>query len=729
MATRIRRSSSESTTSTNGFDLPSRMPRRLSNTRWNTSTTSGTTWSRILTAGGVTLQDAYEAGNTITTDSTEGDVTITGTEDLIVTTSDLLVDTTASISLDADASSNFTVAASTAGALDLTLSSTNAGAGTGNVLVSSDDEIDLNAGGLLDINAGANMDVDVTGTYDMLASGTFSIAGTGASNVTADSGDLVLSTTTSGELDLTSADLMDVNAGANLDIDVTGTFDMLSTGVFSIAGTGASTVATTSGDLTLSTTTSGDIFVTAAGEVEMTADCIGVHPNSGNEDTSSFHSEMGRFQLWGTSATTGNGSYVGHNTQRVSTTAKEAGTWVVLSTSATVTDSIVATTAATGALDANVEVASSALFSVGDLVTITGSAVHCNDDLYEVASIPDGTNIRLRGPNGATARVTTFTGLDLAPGGAGGTIQKATVSVIQTGTDGLWEGGTGDDDTIAFLNFQGATTLQEAYENGNTITTDSTEGDVTIGGTEDLIITVSDLNVDTTATSTLNADAASNFTVDTTGAAQDLILSVAGATDSSLVLSSSGTGGDALQITATAGGIDVNVVASDANALEVSDGTNEYINVNSTDVTLDLNQFTDIVGSGIGIRIVTDDALVAGDLVTIATSGNVELADADTGTSEDAFVMGVSTGTFAGTNTARIFTVPGSLVPMRFAAAPAAANNGDTVFLDTTSGQATLTPPGSGIRVIYQVGYLQGGNGATTTPTVLFMPRLVATVP
>ena len=174
--------------------------------------------------GGVTnLQEAYEGGNTIVTDATNGLLDVSGTQ---------------AISLDAGGASNFTVAGAA-----LTLSTTTSG----------------------DVVASAAGNVDVDGTNVLVdATSAISLDGAAASNFTVAGADLTLSTTTSGELDLTSAGLMDVNAGANLDIDVTGTFDMLSTGAFSIDGTGASNVTATSGALTLSTTTSGNVVLTPA---------------------------------------------------------------------------------------------------------------------------------------------------------------------------------------------------------------------------------------------------------------------------------------------------------------------------------------------------------------------------------------------------------------------------------------------------------------------------------
>ena len=139
----------------------------------NTSTGSGTSWTLLAAGGGNSLQAAYAVGNTIVTNSTDGDFDVSGSE---------------AISLDASAASNFTVASA-----GLTLSTTT----SGTLLVSS--------AGLVDIDAAANLDVDVTGTMDFLSTGAFSIDGTGASNVTATSGNLTLSTATTGNVTLTPA--------------------------------------------------------------------------------------------------------------------------------------------------------------------------------------------------------------------------------------------------------------------------------------------------------------------------------------------------------------------------------------------------------------------------------------------------------------------------------------------------------------------------------------------
>lgn len=227
---------------------------------WETAKGSSTGLSFTdLSTGGNTLQESYEAGNTITTSAGEGDVIIAGTEKLQVTATgglnldapfdfdstsfDVQMTGTNGFSIDGTAASNVSV---TAG--NLTLSTVTSG------------DIDIASAGDVDVD-GVNVQLD--------ASSAFSIDGAASSNVSVTGADLQLSTITTGELDLTSAELMDVNAGANLDIDVTGTFDMLSSGAFSIDGTGASNVSATSGNLTLSTITSGDVDILAVGDVDV----------------------------------------------------------------------------------------------------------------------------------------------------------------------------------------------------------------------------------------------------------------------------------------------------------------------------------------------------------------------------------------------------------------------------------------------------------------------------
>jgi hypothetical protein len=139
--------------------------------------------------GTVTLQQAYENGNTIVTSATEGPLDVSGTE---------------SISLDSSSFSNFTVTGA-----DLLLSTVT----SGDVFVTSADAMTLTSGALMTLFAGANLDVDVVGNATVDATGTFSIDGVGSSNVTTTSGTLDINTLTAGPINVVAADGVLVRAG------------------------------------------------------------------------------------------------------------------------------------------------------------------------------------------------------------------------------------------------------------------------------------------------------------------------------------------------------------------------------------------------------------------------------------------------------------------------------------------------------------------------------------
>lgn len=114
--------------------------------------TGSFTFVDVITGGGLTLQTAYEGGNTITTSAGEGDVIIAGTESLQITSTN---------GLDVDTIADFDV---------------------------------------------STFDVQMTGTNG------FSIDGTAASNVTVDGGNLDLATTTSGSVLLDGIDGVEINS-------------------------------------------------------------------------------------------------------------------------------------------------------------------------------------------------------------------------------------------------------------------------------------------------------------------------------------------------------------------------------------------------------------------------------------------------------------------------------------------------------------------------------------
>ena len=55
---------------------------------------------------------------------------------------------------------------------------------------------------------------------------------------------------------------------------------------------------------------------------------------------------------------------------------------------------------------------------------------------------------------------------------------------------------------------------------------------------------------------------------------------------------------------------------------------------------------------------------------------------------------------------------------VKFSAAPASSSNGSPVFVSSTDGLATLTPPTTATNSVFKIGTLEGADGSTTTPLV-----------
>lgn len=330
-------------------------------------------------------------------------------------------------------------------------------------------------------------------------------------------------------------------------------------------------------------------------------------------------------------------------------------------------------------------------------------------------------------------------------------------------------------------------TLQSAYDNdvdgGNAnIVTTPADGAVVIAGTEKLQITAAaGLDVDTladfdvtvfdvqmTGTNGFSIDGTAASNVSTT--AGDLTLSTItsgawiGASAGTLTLDAAGvlelnSSGGAISIGNDANAFAINIgtgVAArtltygnltgatgqffntgtagftfrfqpaDSDGFKVYDGTLTYIQADST-AGLEATRVPQVLllssGKAAGIELVAGEALVAGNPVRINASGEVVKADADTGTTTNAWVIGFNRAAVAAAGVAQILSVPGTLIPMKFAVAPAGASNGSLVYLSTVAGDVQLTPPSGSGSVTYTVGILQGADGATTTPVVLYLPQ------
>lgn len=122
------------------------------------------------------------------------------------------------------------------------------------------------------------------------------------------------------------------------------------------------------------------------------------------------------------------------------------------------------------------------------------------------------------------------------------------------------------------------------------------------------------------------------------------------------------------------------------------------------------------------------DTIAIGDLVTFDSAGDIVRASSSF--SGGAWrVVGVAATAATSSSPVDVFTNHGSLAGMTFGSAPAASANGSLVFLDSTLGRATLTPPTAGGNTRTLVGELQGADGIDVSPNVIFFPQFISRIP
>lgn len=120
------------------------------------------------------------------------------------------------------------------------------------------------------------------------------------------------------------------------------------------------------------------------------------------------------------------------------------------------------------------------------------------------------------------------------------------------------------------------------------------------------------------------------------------------------------------------------------------------------------------------------EAITTGDLLALDTAGDVIRANSSIAAGNYE-VIGVSTQTVGSGVPVQVVTHSGVVTNVNFTAAPAAASNGTLVFLSTSSGLASTTPPSPpGGNTFFTIGTLQGADGVTTSPAVVFRPQFLA---
>lgn len=448
----------------------------------------------ISSGGAISLQEAYEAGNTITTSTAEGSVAITTTVDdahnaFTVTSGAHTVST----------GGNLITATTTANASGNAISITNAGTGTGifenNTGTGSALDIQDSGTSVLLINGSGAVSVTPTSgqnaTITSAGAGVVDInSGSGGIDLDATAGNISLATNTSGNIELASAGTVDVQATGAVTIDSSGS----TIGIGTDSNDGAINIGTASAtgrDITIGNATGDSSVVVNAGTGEILL-------NAGTTIN-------GNLNVLGTTTSIDSvvvniaDNYLYLNKDYTTASGKTGGLVVNYLPTAT------ADAADTGgfATTSTVITVGSATFAAGDIIQISNSDNAANDGLYEVLT-HTGTTLTI---DTTPQEDFSQTGFTVDAGDVNAVITKVGVSVIRQDGAGDWEVASGNTVPLTYspLALVSDITLQQAYVGGNTITTSGAEGNVTITGTEDLIVTTSDVDIDVSGTVSIDA--------------------------------------------------------------------------------------------------------------------------------------------------------------------------------------------------------------------------------
>ncbi len=495
--------------------------------------------------GSQDLQEAYVDGNTITTSAAEGDVVITGTEQLVVSTTngvDVTNNATIGGTLDVTGNTSLsTLSTSGTATLDNTSVTNNATVGgtlgvTGNTSLST---LSTSGTATLD-NTSITNNATVGGTLGVTGNTSLSTVTTSGA-ATLNSADVTNNLTVGGVTQLDGTNGLQFDGGTNV-TDISTATDL---------GGGAASDANLSTQLAIKTYVDNQV-----GSQDLQEAYI-----DGNTITTS--AAEGDVVITGTEqlvVSTTNGVDVTNN-------ATIGGTLDVTGNTSLTTLS----TSGTATLD-NTSVTNNA--TVGGTLGVTGNTSLSTLSTSGTATL-DNTSITNNATVGGTLGVTGNTSLSTVTTSGAATLNSADVTNNLTvggvtqldGTNGLqFDGGTNVTDistatdlgggaaSDANLSTQlaiktyvdnqvGSQDLQEAYIDGNTITTSAAEGDVVITGTEQLVVSTTN-GVDVTNNATIGG------TLDVTGNTSLSTLSTSGtATLDNTSITNNATVGGTLGVT------------------------------------------------------------------------------------------------------------------------------------------------------------------------------------
>ena len=434
-----------------------------------------------------------------------------------------------------------------------------------------------------------------------------------------------------------------------------------------------------------------------------------------------------------------------------------------------------ATTSATGgfATTSTVITAGSGTFGPGDLIQVSGAQNPANNGIYEVASHVGTTLTIDTTPSlgfsksafivsaGDTAAVVTKINIRSIFANTSGTLQTAAGATLAAYNASVTSLATGAPTQIT----DGTGTL--SYNGSGALSTDAGTTGITLDGTaaSRVQVTAGDLTLQTVTSGDLEllsagtfnlsdgvggiaADGSGNIalTVLTNSATAFAIEDTAGSPVSFLSIDSTtgaafirvGSSGAALILDATNGDASQLVIKSNVSAgtpaFQISDdaGTpNLYLAFQSTTGNIQILTGAPLIMSSsggdtpIGQLIEAGGSFSAGGVLAVSgTSGTYQQADADgAGTLNNVIGVALSAGTLG--NPATMATH--GIANVTFTGNVATADIGSFVYLSTTAGQATLTPPSSVGSRVYKVGIVVFADG-TSTAQVAVQPQFIADV-
>lgn len=132
------------------------------------------------------------------------------------------------------------------------------------------------------------------------------------------------------------------------------------------------------------------------------------------------------------------------------------------------------------------------------------------------------------------------------------------------------------------------------------------------------------------------------------------------------------------------------------------------------------------ISGGTTVSYTAEAAITAGDLVVVTSTGGVVPASSSIA-SGNWNVLGVAQNSASIGGAVAVMQDDGVDTAIRFVSPPPASSNGDPVFLSTSAGFASTSPPSPpGTNTFVLVGILKGADGATGTPTVVFRQQIIA---